>query len=84
MNYQESRIRTKIIDVNNNEHLFYPYSINVNKCGGSCSNIFDPSAKLCIPNVVKNINYSVFNIISRSNETRLIDWLHKKILRLSH
>ena len=45
MNYQESKMRTKVIDVNNNEYLFYPYSINVNKCGGSCSNIIDPSAK---------------------------------------
>ena len=78
-------MRTKIIDANNNEHLFYPYSINVNKCGGSCSNINDPSANVCKTDVVKNINYSLlFNLISRSNETRLIDWLHRTILRLSH
>ena len=31
MNNQECKTRTKIIDINNNEPLFYPYSIKVNK-----------------------------------------------------
>ena len=32
MNNQECKIRAKIIDINNNEPLFYPYCIKVNKC----------------------------------------------------
>ena len=47
------KIRTKIIDINNNEPSFYSYSTEVNKCGASCSNISDPYAKLCVPDVVK-------------------------------
>ena len=47
MNNQECKIRTKIIDINNNEPSFHPYSIKVNKCSGSCNNINDPYAKLC-------------------------------------
>ena len=47
------KTRTKIIDVNNNEPPFYPYSNEVNKCVASCSNISDPYAKLCVPDVVK-------------------------------
>ena len=43
MNNQECKIRTKIIDINNNEPLFYPFSSSVNKC----NNINDPYAKLC-------------------------------------
>ena len=31
MNNQECKIRSKIIDMNSNEPLFYPYSIEVNK-----------------------------------------------------
>ena len=50
---QECKARPKKIDVNNNEPVFYPYSINVNKCSGSCSNINDLYAKLCIPDIVK-------------------------------
>ena len=71
---QECKARPKIIDINNNEPVFYPYSIKVNKCSGSCSNINDPYAKLCIPDIVKNINVKVFNLMSRINQTRQIIW----------
>ena len=30
---------------------FYPYSIKVSKCSGSCNNINDPYAELCVPDV---------------------------------
>ena len=72
MKNQECRARPKIIDINNNVPVFYPYSIKVNKCSGSCSNVNDPYAKLCIPDIVKNINIKVFNLMSRINETRQI------------
>ena len=42
MNNQECKIRPKIMNINSNEPLFYPYSILVNKCSGSCNNINDP------------------------------------------
>ena len=74
MNNQECRIRPEIINVKSNGPTFYPYSIKVNKCSGSCNNIHDPYAKLCVPDVVKNINVKVFNLMSRTNETRYIKW----------
>ena len=74
MNNQECKIRTKIIDINNNEAAFYPYSIKVYKSSGCCNNINDPYEKLCVPDVVKNINVKVFNLMSRTNETRHIEW----------
>ena len=52
MNNQECKARTKITDVNNNEPVFYPYSIKVNTCSGSCNNIIDPYAKLCVPDII--------------------------------
>ena len=64
MSNQECKTRPKIIDVNNNELVFYPYSIKVNKCSRSCSNINDPNAKLCVPDIIKNINVKVFNLMS--------------------
>ena len=73
MNSQECKIRTKIIDVSNNEPTFYPYNIKANKCSGNRNNINDPYAKLCVPEVVKNINVKVFNLTSRTNETRHIE-----------
>ena len=56
--------------------MFYPYSIAVNKCKGSCNTINDPNAKLCVPDTIKNINVKVFNLMSRTNERRNIEW-HK-------
>ena len=72
VNNQECRIRPEIIDINRNEPIFYPYSIKVNKWTGSCNNINDPYSKSCVPDVVKNINVKVFNLMSRTNEPRHI------------
>ena len=56
--------------------MFYPFGIKVNKCSGSCNNINDPYAKLCVPDVVKKINVKVFNLMSWSNQTKHIE-LHE-------
>ena len=69
MSNQECKIRPKIINANSNEPSFYPYSIKIDKYSGSCNNINDLYAKLCVPDVVK-----VFNLMSKTNETRLIEW----------
>ena len=63
INNQKGKTRTKILNINNNEPVFYPFSIKVNKCSGSCNNINDPYAKFCVPDVVKNINVKVFNLM---------------------
>ena len=53
MNNQKFKIRSEIINANTNEPMFYPYSITVNKCKGSCNTINDPYAKLCVLILVK-------------------------------
>ena len=68
MKNRNCKIRTKIIDINSNEPLFYLFSVSLNKCSGSCNNINDPYAKLCVPDLAKNINVKVFNLMSRNNE----------------
>ena len=65
MNNQECKVRPKIINININEPSFYPEMVVVN-------NINDPYANLCVPDVSKNMNVKVFNLISRANETRYI------------
>ena len=74
MNNQECKIRAKKIDINNNESVFYPFSIKLNKCSESCNNINNPYAKLCVPDAVKNINVKVLNLMSMSNQARHIEW----------
>ena len=69
---RKCKIRPQIININIIEPLFYPYSFKINKCSGSCNNINNPYAKMCITDVAKNINLKIFNVISRTNETRYI------------
>ena len=74
INDQECKVRPEIINVNSDEPVFYPFSIKTSKCSSSCNNINDPYAKMCVPYVVKNLNVKIFNLMSRTNETRPIKW----------
>ena len=74
MNNQECKIRPEIVNVTSDETVFYPFSIKTSKCSFSCNNINDPYAKLCVPDVVKNMNIKVFNLMSKTNETRHLKW----------
>ena len=76
MNNQACKARPEIVNVNSNNPIFYPFSIKRSKCSGNCNNINDPYAKICIPDVVKDLNVKVFNLLSITNEARLIKW-HK-------
>ena len=67
---QECKVRLQIVNANSNEPVFYPFSIETSKCSGSCNDINEPYAKMCVPDVVKNLNVKVFNQMSRTNETR--------------
>ena len=74
MKNQKCKVRTETINVNSNEPVFYPFSIKASKFSGSCNNINDPYVKICVPDVVKDLNVKVFNLMSRTNETRHIKW----------
>ena len=73
---QECKVTPKVVDININNPIFYPYNVEINKCSGNCNNINDPYAKICVPDTVKDLNLKVFNLISRTNETRYKKW-HK-------
>ena len=68
--------RPNILDVNEgvDESLFYPYNELVNKCSGSCNTLDDPMARICVSNIIKNINMKVYNFLMRLNETRNVLW----------
>ena len=53
MNKQECKIRPEIVNVISDEPVYFPFSIKTSKFSGSCNNINDPYAKLCVPDVVK-------------------------------
>ena len=78
MNNQECKVRPQIVNVNSDEPMFLPFSIKTSKCNVSCNSINDPYANICVPDVIKNLNVKVFNLMSRTNETRHIKW-HERV-----
>ena len=76
MNNQPCKARPEIVNANSNNLIFYPFSIKTSICSGSCNNINNPYAKLCVPEFIKNLNVKVFNLMSRTSETKHMKW-HK-------
>ena len=70
MNNQERKVRPETVNVNSDMPVLFPFSIKTSKCSGSCNNINDLYAKICVSDVIKKLNVKVFNLMSRTNETR--------------
>ena len=71
-NNETCKVRPEVVNVNSNEPVFSPFCIKTSKCSGSSNNINDRYAKICVPDAVKDLNVKVFNLMSRTNETRHI------------
>ena len=74
MKNQECKTRPQVVNVNSNNPIFYIFSIKTSKCSVSCNNINNPYEKICVRDVMKDLNFKVFNLMSRTNETRFIEW----------
>ena len=74
MNNQECKTRAHVINVNGDEPAFFRFSIETSKCSGSCNNINYLYAKICVPDIIKNLHVKVFKLMSRTNEKRYIEW----------
>ena len=48
-------------------------SIKTSKGSSSCNNINNKHAKLYVPDIVKHLNVTVFNLMSKTNENRHIE-----------
>ena len=77
MKNQECKTRPQVVNINSNNPIFYPFSIKISKCSGNYNNINDPYAKHCVADIIENLNVKVFDLISRTRETRFIEW-HEK------
>ena len=72
MNNQACIVRPEIVNINSNNPIFYPFSVKINKCSGNCNNINDPYARICVPDIVRNLTVKIFNLMTITNETRSI------------
>ena len=62
MNNQEFKVIKQVLNLNGDEPVFFPFSVKTSKCSGSCNNVNNQYAKLCIFDVVENLNVRAFNL----------------------
>ena len=51
---------------------YYPFTIKLDRCVGSCSILHDLSNKVCVPNKTEDLNLRVFNMITGINELKTL------------
>ena len=59
MSNQECKARPEIVNVNNNNPIFYPFSVKKSKCSGNCNNIKNPCSKICAADFMNDLNVKV-------------------------
>ena len=67
---QECKRRPEIVNINSNNPIFYPFSVKINRCNSNCNNTIDQYARIFVPDIKKDLDVKVFNLMSRTNETR--------------
>ena len=65
---QKCRIQTTLINLHPNEYSqefhYYPFTVKLDRCVGSCNTLNDLSNKIHVPNKTADLNLSVFNMIA--------------------
>ena len=54
----------------NQEFHYYPFAVKLDRYVGSCNTLNDLSNKVCVLNKTEDLNLSVFNVITRINESK--------------
>ena len=55
-----------------NNFFYYPFTVKLDRCAGSCNTITDLSNTVCVPNKTKDLNLSIFNLITGINELKTL------------
>ena len=73
---QKCEIQPTLIDLHPNEYSQefhrYPFLVKLDRYVGSCNTINDLSNKACFPNKTKDLNLSIFNLITGINESKTL------------
>ena len=51
---------------------YYPFAVNLDRCAGVCSTLDELSNKVCAPNETEDLNLHVFNMTTRTKESRTL------------
>ena len=73
---QKCEIQPTLIHLHSNEYsqefYYYPFSVKLDRCTGSCNTLNVLSNKVCVPNETEDLNLSVFNMITGINELKTL------------
>ena len=72
---QKCMIQPSLINLHPNEYNqfhYYPSSVKLDRCVGSCNTLNDLSIKVCIPSKTEDLNQSVLNMITEINESKTL------------
>ena len=72
---QKWKIQSTLINLHPNEFNqkfhYYPFSVKLERCVGSCNTLNNLSIKICVGNKKEDLNLSVFNMITGINELKI-------------
>ena len=71
---QKCRTQPTLINLHTDEYSqelhYYPFAVKVDRCAGSYKTLDDLPNKVCAPNKMEDLNLSVFNMITGTNESK--------------
>ena len=73
---QKCQIQPTLINLHPNEYNqelhYYPFAVKLDRYAGSCKTLNDLSNKVCVPNKTEDLNLSVFNMVTGTNESKTL------------
>ena len=76
LNNQSGMTRQTLIDLNPDEYnqgwRYYPFMVNFDRCNVSYNSLDNPFGRICVPNKTEDVYVSVFNVITRINESKTL------------
>ena len=73
---QKCMTQPTLINLHTNEYSqkshYYPFTVKLERCVGSCNTINDLSNKVCILNKTEDLNLNIFNMITGINESKTL------------
>ena len=73
---QKCDIQPTLINLHPNEYSqefhYYLFAVKLDRCVGSCNIMNDLSNKVCLPNKTKDLNLSMFSMITGINESKTL------------
>ena len=46
------------------------FAVYLDRCAGSCNTLDDLSSRVCVPNEVEDLNFYIFNMVTKITESK--------------